>query len=1073
MANRESRLTLRLIDGVSGVAPKILGSLNRLTSASKAFTAGGALSTGLKKMGRRARYAAADTGALSTGFAMGGAAAARTVFEFTKVGNAMQAVGNLSDVQRGKLTSYAKELNSQFSFTNTDILKGASELGRAGQSFEQIMGSLRSTLNVSLAGDLDLGKTADIITNVTQAMRLPADTAKSVAESTARVGDALAYAATNANADISDMAVTFKYVAPLAAATGMSMERMAASTMELANNGIKGSNAGTGLRFMLARMLSPTKKMNKALARLNIDLGDFIKGAQTITAEDFTRVMAADGIDAAPFKKQIDKVFSDKSLNKSPAKMTAALTRIISEGLGKDSIIDRATLAEKINETVSALGTQVDFGGFINALRKNPLSEALMGDIFGKMHVAKALALMAGDVESTLAKLERDYRGAADRMSKIRMKGVVGDWYRLKAAVENFTLTLSDTGILSDFTAGIKSFTSSLTALSKANPDLLKTGAYAALALAAIAPLGFALSGMASALSLLVNPLALVAGGIAYLAFQNWGLIKRGFSALKAGISDAIDPATIETLKRWKEGLKAFFAGLLGLEGSAVEFTAMMRRFGRNLANGVDWVVSKLDALGGAVSSFSALTGIDLSWMGKMAAWAAIGAMGLGLIIGPLKFFTKTMLVLSGIKPAWAILKFLGKLAGFGKSAAKIGALAEAVADVGDATGGGKRKRKPRGRISKIMRAAGPLAAVAAGVAGVSYIAGKRGESNNQNRIRAEDNLHAMAIPDNSANLPKGGTMGPSGAQLDKLNAIAARWKEGAVEVKSAMQLMAEARNKDGSFDDFLNPRVLPVIDQVKHGLDAISKTPVTTKLDSAPMVAEGIRAAAELRSKLDINTRPAVDTLFIDAALVKATQLQGALSQVKGGGIAFRPKSVPKISKATPGNTSGLELSQQTIKITPKLDQGPIVTEGAAAATALRSQLSVTAQPIVDASSIDRALSKATQLRGVLSGLGGNVGVSSPSAALKPNTAPLPKKAAGGALRRGMTYEINERGVETVTMGVNGMMAPAGRGGGGTIHATFNVQSTDPQGAAREIERALAGVLDRSSEVAIDGRVG
>ncbi|MEL6416564.1 MAG: hypothetical protein AAFQ15_16650, partial [Pseudomonadota bacterium] len=162
----------------------------------------------------------------------------------------------------------------------------------------------------------------------------------------------------------------------------------------------------------------------------------------------------------------------------------------------------------------------------------------------------------------------------------------------------------------------------------------------------------------------------------------------------------------------------------------------------------------------------------------------------------------------------------------------------------------------------------------------------------------------------------------------------------------------------------------------------------------------------------------------------------------------------------------------KEAARITPKLDHGPLLAEGAAAATALKSGLDITTRPVVDTSSIDTAIGRAKQLRNAL----GNMisgGISyHPGMAPKPSTAPLPKKAAGGALRRGMTYEINERGVETVTMGVNGMMAPAGRGGGNTINAPITVHSTDPRGAAREIERALASVLDRSSEVAIDGRI-
>lgn len=85
----------------------------------------------------------------------------------------------------------------------------------------------------------------------------------------------------------------------------------------------------------------------------------------------------------------------------------------------------------------------------------------------------------------------------------------------------------------------------------------------------------------------------------------------------------------------------------------------------------------------------------------------------------------------------------------------------------------------------------------------------------------------------------------------------------------------------------------------------------------------------------------------------------------------------------------------------------------------------------------------------------------------------PMPARASGGVVKRGTTYQINERGVETLTLGRNGHIQPAGHGagGGGDTYQTFHITSTDPRQAAEEVARVLGRGLNRSGQISIDGR--
>ena len=95
-----------------------------------------------------------------------------------------------------------------------------------------------------------------------------------------------------------------------------------------------------------------------------------------------------------------------------------------------------------------------------------------------------------------------------------------------------------------------------------------------------------------------------------------------------------------------------------------------------------------------------------------------------------------------------------------------------------------------------------------------------------------------------------------------------------------------------------------------------------------------------------------------------------------------------------------------------------------------------------------------ADQLRGLLNFNTGGPRVSLPSlpspspvtsapatsGGLAHSACQCPARRPAAAVRRGLTYQINERGRETVTMGTNGYVTPANRLGGGDVNVTIHV---------------------------------
>ncbi|GAB7202444.1 hypothetical protein OS12_38860 [Dickeya oryzae] len=122
-------------------------------------------------------------------------------------------------------------------------------------------------LNMALAGGMELGETADIGSNILSQFNLDASQMD-------RVSDVLTGAFTRTNTDLFSLGETMKYTGPVAAKLGISLEDAAAMAGMLANNGIRGSDAGTAMRASLARLASPPKAAAEALKELGVSVAD-------------------------------------------------------------------------------------------------------------------------------------------------------------------------------------------------------------------------------------------------------------------------------------------------------------------------------------------------------------------------------------------------------------------------------------------------------------------------------------------------------------------------------------------------------------------------------------------------------------------------------------------------------------------------------------------------------------------------------------------------------------------------------------------------------------------------------
>jgi len=165
------------------------------------------------------------------------------------------------------VSELALQMGADTAFSANEAGEALLQLLSSGQSLEQAMQTLPIVLDLAAASGEDLGSVADWLTDIMASFNLEISAAADVA-------DTLAQAAGASSADIGSLAQGFANVGPVARAFGLDVETTAAALAVLAENGIKGSEAGTALKSMLLNMTRDTEDVTSAWNALGTSFYD-------------------------------------------------------------------------------------------------------------------------------------------------------------------------------------------------------------------------------------------------------------------------------------------------------------------------------------------------------------------------------------------------------------------------------------------------------------------------------------------------------------------------------------------------------------------------------------------------------------------------------------------------------------------------------------------------------------------------------------------------------------------------------------------------------------------------------
>lgn len=289
-----------------------------------------------------------------------------------QVSKSFSLLTDVTEAQKQALRDLAIEQGKTTEFTAEESAQAIEFLAMAGYNADQIMSALPATLQLASAGSLELGRAADIASNILSGFRLEA-------EETQRVVDTSAFVTANFNTNMEELGEAMKYLAPISAALKVPIEEASTVVGALANNGLKGGEATRSLTSAFGRLAKPTRKMREAMKALNVDFfdsnGNFVGIADTI------------GILENRFEGMTDKQKIANIQTIFGAEATKQITALL--GFQKEAMID---------------GERVTLQG------------------------AEALRFFTKEAEGA--------SGAAATMSEARLDNLQGDLLKLRSAIE-------------------------------------------------------------------------------------------------------------------------------------------------------------------------------------------------------------------------------------------------------------------------------------------------------------------------------------------------------------------------------------------------------------------------------------------------------------------------------------------------------------------------------------------------------------------------------------------------------------------------------------------------------------
>lgn len=232
----------------------------------KFFSTIGKVQSRIGSMGRGIAAAGAGVGGLGLSMAAPFIASVREGARFQDTLLAIGASTGATDAELQRVRDSAMQMSSALSIGPTEAAGAFLELMKAGMSLEDVLGGAgQAAIEFAAVGGIDVAQAAVVMSDAMNVFKVSADVA----------ANAMSSAADASSTSIAEMAQAFSMSSAVAGLANQSIGDLSATLAILANNGIKGSDAGTSVKTMLLKLMAPTDEAVGALAKLSLTTKSF------------------------------------------------------------------------------------------------------------------------------------------------------------------------------------------------------------------------------------------------------------------------------------------------------------------------------------------------------------------------------------------------------------------------------------------------------------------------------------------------------------------------------------------------------------------------------------------------------------------------------------------------------------------------------------------------------------------------------------------------------------------------------------------------------------------------------
>lgn len=438
------------LDGVTGSLESAFGGSDVTSAASSAGAkTGGAFSGAFGKamggVGGLVKKAASGM----TSFAKSSVSAG---VDFDAAMSQVAATMGVSIDQIDDLRAFAQKMGSETAFSATEAAQALNYMALAGYDSEKSMKMLPTVLNLAAAGGIDLASASDMVTDAQSALGLSL-------EETSLMVDQMAKGSSKTNTSVAQLGEAFLKIGGTAKGLSGGTRELTQVLGVLADNGIKGAEAGTHLRNIMLAMNPTTDKAVAAWESLGVQAYDANGSLRPLSDVFFDLSNAMADMSDQEKTSTLTAMFNKTDLSSINALLATTRGRYVDLSLELSGVTyDLEDVSQAlqnsgvewsryagtawyegcaIEEGVSSLAGEIAWN-----LNENGQSMADMIEYVASEY-DMSMADAATAVNAVNAALETT-KGAAGQMADTQLANLAGDMTLFQSALEGAKIAVSD-----------------------------------------------------------------------------------------------------------------------------------------------------------------------------------------------------------------------------------------------------------------------------------------------------------------------------------------------------------------------------------------------------------------------------------------------------------------------------------------------------------------------------------------------------------------------------------------------------------------------------------------------------